>query len=170
MELTSAVPWVLGGTQQTWRNFFNGEVDDLRFYNDSLTTDEITAVFNDDVSSSIPAASKRQVIYDEGTDTTGLSISMDDNGFLQARIGDQGSGEYCFSESSIRDGSWHHVAVTFGDSPKVFKLYLDGELMNAPVIHAAGVISLHAEEPSLGAISGTSFFRITAHIKDFWMI
>ena len=52
------------------------KVDDLRFYNDSLTTDEITAVFNDDVSSSIPAASKRQVIYDEGTDTTGPIILL----------------------------------------------------------------------------------------------
>ena len=45
-----------------------------------------------------------------------------------------------------------------GDSPKAFKLYIDGAIQNQPVIHSSGTISLHLEEPSLGALVGTTSF------------
>ena len=63
-----------------------------------------------------------------------------------------------FRSKPIRDDKWHHLVVTFGDSPKSFKLYLDGLLQNDPVIHSSGLISMHLEEPSLGALTGTSAF------------
>ena len=102
-----------------------------------------------------------------GTQNTGLSIALDDQGIVQARIGDQGSVSTVFSENSIRDGAWHHLVVTFGDSPKAFKMYLNGQLMNQPVIHSSGVISLHLDDPSLGAISDTSLFPGYGFYKGF---
>ena len=167
LELSSAIPWVMGGNQVTWGDFFQGQIDDLRFYSSSLSPTEIMDIFNNDVSGSSPAARKNQVLYDEGTQNTGLSIALDDQGIVQARIGDQGSVSTVFSENSIRDGAWHHLVVTFGDSPKAFKMYLDGQLMNQPVIHSSGVISLHLDDPSLGAISGTSLFPGYGFYKGF---
>ena len=43
-------------------------------------------IFSDDVSGAIPAAKKSQIIYDEGTSTTGLTIAIDDDGLVRARI------------------------------------------------------------------------------------
>ena len=176
IELSSAIPWVMGGNQVTWGDFFQGQIDDLRFYSSSLSPTEIMDIFNNDVSGSSPAARKNQVLYDEGTQNTGLSIALDDQGIVQARIGDQGSVSTVFSENSIRDGAWHHLVVTFGDSPKAFKMYLDGQLMNQPVIHSSGVISLHLDDPSLGAISGSlpewfykGFLDDLEFMSEVWM-
>ena len=42
----------------------NGMVDDLRFYDSSLSESEISEIYNDDLTNVELAASKKQVIYD----------------------------------------------------------------------------------------------------------
>ena len=56
--------------------FFSGKVDDLRFYSTDLNDSEILAIYNDDVSTATSAATKTQIIYDEGTDSSGLTIAL----------------------------------------------------------------------------------------------
>ena len=72
------------------------------------------------------------------------------------------------SDVSIRDDQWHHLVVTFGDSPKSFKMYLDGILNGDPSIHSSGVISLHLEDPSLGAVNGSSLFPSYGNYRGFF--
>ena len=100
-------------------------VDDLRFYDSSLRESEISEIYNDDLTNVELAASKKQVIYDEGTDDSGLSIAIDEDGFVVARVAEGGSMSTLSSESPVRDNQWHHLVVTFGDLPKIMKMYLD---------------------------------------------
>ena len=168
LELASSLSWIVGGNKVTWGDFFGGQIDDLRFYTKSLSGTEVMEIFSDDVSGAIPAAKKSQIIYDEGTSTTGLTIAIDDDGLVRARISENGSMSSLVSDVSIRDDQWHHLVVTFGDSPKSFKMYLDGLLNGDPSIHSSGVISLHLEDPSLGAVNGSSLFPGYGNYRGFF--
>ena len=86
LELASSTAWTMGGSNVIWRDFFAGQVDDLRFYSTNLSDSDILAIYNDDLSTATTAASKAQIIYDEGTDASGLTISLDDNGFINGTI------------------------------------------------------------------------------------
>ena len=137
LELASSLSWIVGGNKVTWGDFFGGQIDDLRFYTKSLSGTEVMEIFSDDVSGAIPAAKKSQIIYDEGTSITGLTIAIDDDELVRARISENGSMSSLVSDVSIKDDQWHHLVVTFGDSPKSFKMYLDGMLNGDPFIHSS---------------------------------
>jgi hypothetical protein len=158
LDIASSIGWTVGGEDVIWRDFFNGKIDDLRFYSSSLSDSEIQGIFDDDLGGANLAASKTQIIYDEGTEISGLTIALDEEGVVKARVAESNSFSTVLSEQSIRDNNWHHLTVTFGDSPKSFKLYLNGLLQNEPVVHSTGLISMHIEEPSLGSATGTSSF------------
>ena len=136
LDIASSIGWTVGGEDVIWRDFFNGKIDDLRFYSSSLSDSEIQGIFNDDLSGVSLAASKTQVIYDEGTEVSGLTIALDEDGMVMARVAESNTFSTVLSEQSIRDDNWHHLTVTFGDSPKSFKLYLNGLLQNEPVVHS----------------------------------
>ena len=89
-----------------------------------MTSDEIQEMYNDDLSGVGLAGSKKQIVYDEGTDASGLTIAIDEDGYGVAKITEGGYTSTVFSEDPIRDGSWHHLVVTFGDLPNVFKMYV----------------------------------------------
>ena len=91
LDLASSILWNIGGNKVIWSDFFNGKIDDLRFYSSSLSDAEILSVFNDDLTGSPQAANKSQIIYDEGTDSSGLTIVLDENGLVKARIAEGGS-------------------------------------------------------------------------------
>ena len=116
LDLASSILWNIGGNKVIWSDFFNGKIDDLRFYSSSLSDAEILSVFNDDLTGSPQAANKSQIIYDEGTDSSGLTIVLDENGLVKARIAEGGSISTVESDVTVRDDNWHHLAVTFGDS------------------------------------------------------
>ena len=96
-------------------------------------------------------------------------MPLDENGLINARVTEAGSMSTVMTEQTVRDDAWHHMVVTFGDSPKAFKLYLDGVLQNQPVVHSSGMVSIHLEEPSLGSPVGTSAFPGMATTRGFWM-
>jgi hypothetical protein len=51
LNLLATETWEVGGTSRITRDYFNGLVDDLRFYNSALSDVEINATYNDDISS-----------------------------------------------------------------------------------------------------------------------
>ena len=83
---------------------------------------------------------------------------LEDN-LIKARAGENGSIAEVSSQLDVKDGNWHHAIITYGDSPKTLKLYLDGNLQGAPALLDYSMISLHPETPSFGAINGTSLFN-----------
>ena len=85
MDILSTEKWKLGGTNQVFSDFFDGMVDDLRFYETNLSDAEILAIAQDDLSSAVTAGYAKQVLYDEGTSSSGLTISLDD-GVVHAKI------------------------------------------------------------------------------------
>ena len=171
LEISSSVPWQIGGTSIIWQDYFKGLVDDLRFYDTSLTSDEIQEIYNDDLSGVGLAGSKKQIVYDEGTDASGLTIAIDEDGYGVAKISEGGYTSTVFSEDPIRDGNWHHLVVTFGDLPNVFKMYVDDSLQGSPVFHDTSFVSLHLESPALGALNGSSLFpgygSYRGHVDEF---
>ena len=93
-----------------------------------------------------------------------MSISLDD-GVLRAKIA-EGSGSVELTDTgAINDDQWHHVIVTFGDSPKTFKLYVDGVLKAGPVLLPESTVSLHQEVPSFGVSQGTSLYPGYGYFK-----
>ena len=138
LEISSSVPWQIGGTSIIWQDYFKGLVDDLRFYDTSLSSDDIQEIYNDDLSGVGLAGSKKQIVYDEGTDASGLTIAIDEDGYGVAKITEGGYTSTVFSEDPIRDGNWHHLVVTFGDLPNVFKMYIDDssrEVLSFMILH-----------------------------------
>ena len=116
-------------------------------------------IFSDDVSGAIPAA-KRARLFMMRNEYDCLTIAIDDDGLVRARISENGSMSSLVSDVSIRDDQWHHLVVTFGDSPKSFKMYLDGLLNGDPSIHSSGVISLHLEDPSSVQLTVLPYFPV----------
>ena len=79
----------IGGTNPVEDDYFNGRIDDLRFYNKALNAEEITNIANDDITSAVVAGYDNQIIYDEGTTASGFSIGLE-NGVLRARVTEGG--------------------------------------------------------------------------------
>ena len=157
INLLATETWKLGGTSAIEKDYFNGSVDDLRFYQSALNDAEMNATFNDDLTGAVPAGYANQTLYDEGTSLSGLGIALEGN-LIKARVGENGSLAEVSSSVNVKDDQWHHVIVTFGDSPKTLKLYLDGTLQGNPALLDYPMISLHAEMPTFGAVTGTSQF------------
>ena len=65
---------------------FFGKIDDLRFYNTALNENEMLTIYNDDVSGQPIVGSRKQVIFDEGTESNGLLL-VNDEGKIRASIG-----------------------------------------------------------------------------------
>ena len=110
--------WHLGGTSRIKRDYFTGQIDDLRFYGAALSQSEVNATFNDDVTASTPAGYLNQVLFDEGSSVSGLTIGLEGNN-LKAKVSEGGTHAEVSSTTNIRDGNWHHAIVTFGESPSL---------------------------------------------------
>ena len=80
----------MGGTSRISQDYFNGGIDDLRFYQSALSGSDINATFNDDLSGAIPAGYSNQMLYDEGTSNSGIGVVLEGN-TLKAKIGENGS-------------------------------------------------------------------------------
>ncbi|MBT5717319.1 MAG: LamG domain-containing protein, partial [Opitutae bacterium] len=157
LNLLASEPWEIGGTSRIARDYFNGQIDDLRFYSSALSDFEINATFNDDITSSVQAGYINQTIYDEGSLSSGFGIAIEGSS-LKAKVGENGSYAEVTSNVNVKDDQWHHALVTFGDSPKTLKLYLNGILQGEPALLDYPMVSLHPEIPSIGAPQGTSVF------------
>ncbi|MGY8714481.1 MAG: LamG-like jellyroll fold domain-containing protein, partial [Verrucomicrobiia bacterium] len=155
LNLLATETWEVGGTSGIYKDYFNGGIDDLRFYQTALSGSDINATFNDDLTGASLAGYLNQTLYDEGTSSSGLAIVLEGNS-LKAKIGENGSSAEVSSNINVKDDQWHHAVVTFGDSPKTFKLYLDGAMQGTPTLLGYPMISLHSEIPSFGAVSGSS--------------
>ena len=54
------------------------------------------------------------------------------------------------------DPGWHHLALSYGETPKSLKLYLDGSLVDDPVtLSGNGLIPAHSNVTSVGAPQGS---------------
>ena len=52
--------------------------------------------------------------------------------------------------------NWHHLAVSYGETTKALKLYLDGKLVDQPEISSGnGFVPIHQDVPSVGSPSGS---------------
>ena len=78
IDLLATEKWKIGGTNQVFSDYFDGKVDDLRFYGSDLNDTEVLAIYQDDIGGAAQAGYHQQILYDEGTSTSGLSISLDD--------------------------------------------------------------------------------------------
>ena len=105
LDIASAVGWTVGGEHVIWRDFFNGKMDDLGLFI-SLSDLEIQDIYNNDLNGTELAASKSQIIYDEGTEVSGLTIALDEDGLVKARIAESNSFSTVFqrNRSGIRIG------------------------------------------------------------------
>jgi hypothetical protein len=164
VDLLATEKWKLGGTNQVFSDYFDGKVDDMRFYASDLNDSEILAIFQDDLSGAAQAGYQQQILYDEGTSTSGLSISLD-SGVLRTKISEGSGTVELVDVGSINDDKWHHVIVTFGDSPKTFKLYVDGLLKAGPSLLTESTVSLHQEVPSFGVTQGSSQYPGYGYFK-----
>ena len=90
IDLLATEKWKIGGTNQVFSDYFDGKVDDLRFYGSDLNDTEVLAIYQDDIGGAAQAGYHQQILYDEGTSTSGLSISLDDGVLRKDR---RGSGE-----------------------------------------------------------------------------
>ena len=157
LNLLASETWEVGGTSRISQDYFNGAIDDLRFYKSALSDSDINATFNDDLSGAVPAGYSNQMLYDEGTSNSGIGVVLEGN-TLKAKIGENGSFAEVSSNVNVKDDQWHHAIITFGDSPKTLKLYLDGILQGTPTLLDYSMVSLHAEPPSFGSTSGSSVY------------
>ena len=166
LNLLATETWEVGGTSRITRDYFNGLVDDLRFYNSALSDFEINATYNDDITSSVQAGYLNQTLYDEGSLSSGFGIALEGN-TLRAKVGENGSYAEVSSNVNVKDGQWHHAIVTFGDSPKTLKLYLDGIIQGGHALLDYPMVALHPEVPSVGAPKGTSVFSGFGNYQGF---
>ena len=157
LNLLANEMWEVGGTSRIAKNYFNGQIDDLRFYQSALIDSEIAGIYNDDITGAAQAGYINQTLYDEGSASSGLGIVLEGNS-LKAKVGENGSVAEVSSTIDIKDDQWHHAIVTYGDSPKTLKLYLDGNLQGTPALLEYPMVSLHPEIPSFGSMNGTSLF------------
>ena len=111
----------------------------------------------DDLSGSYPAGYTNQVLYDEGSSSSGLGIVLEADQ-LRAKVGESGSFAEVASAQSVKDSKWHHVVVSFGDSPRTLTLYVDGVQQGESAILEYSTISLHPETPSFGMTQGSNVF------------
>ena len=137
VDLTLADKWLLGGTNPVEGDFFKGGIDDLRFYSKALSGSEIAAISLDDLTGADIAGYSNQIIYDEGSEISGLTLALED-GVLNAKVSQKGSSVELSSGSPIPADEWQHIAVSYGESPKSLKLFLNGQLVDGPEILNGG--------------------------------
>ena len=160
-----------GGGGSIFNDFLNGESDDLRIYNVALTDDDVAAIYNSGMGDvNVPqAAYVSQMIFDEGDSINGLGVKFD-NGILSATIQAGANNLEASHTSSLADDNWHHAAVTFGDSPKAFKLYVDGQQSGSSQLFSSATLPSHSEGPSLGKINGNGCLPPGPVIsREYWM-
>ena len=56
--------WMVGGSNPISRDYFDGKIDDLRFYNTALLDIDINDTYNDDITGTLPAGYVNQILYD----------------------------------------------------------------------------------------------------------
>ncbi|MDA0343881.1 MAG: hypothetical protein O3B07_06795, partial [Verrucomicrobia bacterium] len=84
-DLSDHLYWTLGGEHPIEKDYFYGKMDDLRFYANSLSEDQMLAISNDDITGQPTVGFRKQVIYDEGSATNGFSL-VNDEGTLRALV------------------------------------------------------------------------------------
>ncbi|MGA1101733.1 MAG: LamG-like jellyroll fold domain-containing protein, partial [Opitutales bacterium] len=83
--LSDHLYWTLGGEHPIEKDYFYGKMDDLRFYANSLSEDQMLAISNDDITGKSTVGFRKQVIYDEGSATNGFTL-VNDEGTLRALV------------------------------------------------------------------------------------
>ena len=155
-HLLATEEWRLGGTNPVDDDFFNGKIDDLRFYGKALSEEEISQIVADDLSSAVVAGYDNQVLYDEGSSDSGFAVGLE-HGVVKARVSEAGETIEVKSSSALSEDQWQHLVVSFGESPKSFSLYLNGTLQSGPVyLQTSSTISGQNDKPLIGKIEGTS--------------
>ena len=155
-----------GGGGTIFNDYLAGETDDIRIYDVALTDGDVASIYNSGLGdmNGPAAAVVSQMIYDEGDSTNGLGIKFD-NGILSAKIQAGGNQLEQTHVIGLADDQWHHVAVTFGDSPKAFKLYVDGYLSGNSQLFASEALPAHDEDPALGKIIGSAVYSGLGNFK-----
>ncbi|RAU20407.1 hypothetical protein CU669_18670 [Paramagnetospirillum kuznetsovii] len=102
-------------------------------------------------------------IFTVGSDPdTSATLNLCAGGLLQVRIG-TGTEEYNLWETTavIADGQWHHVAYSYSyddiDSLPTIRVFIDGELATAPVVHTSGNAPPRLQLAAASATFGTDF-------------
>ena len=72
VNLLASELWNIGGSSKISKDFFTGQMDDLRFYNVALSESDINATYLDDLTGTQPAGYENQTLYDEGSAASGL--------------------------------------------------------------------------------------------------
>ena len=158
LHLLSTEKWLLGGTNPVEDDYFNGKLDDVRFYQKALTAEEIVTIANDDITNSVIAGYDNQIIYDEGSSDSGFSIGLE-HGILKARVVEGGETIEVKSDTKISGEEWSHLLVSFGESPKSFNLFLNGNLEDGPILlNSSSTISGQTQKPRIGNMEATSAF------------
>ena len=62
----------IGGTNQVFSDYFDGKVDDLRFYGSDLNDAEVLAIYQDDIGGAAQAGYHQQILLQDFS--SGLSI------------------------------------------------------------------------------------------------
>ena len=156
--MLSTEKWLLGGTNPVEDDYFNGKLDDVRFYQKALTAEEIVTIANDDITNSVIAGYDNQIIYDEGSSDSGFSIGLE-HGILKARVVEGGETIEVKSDTKISGEEWSHLLVSFGESPKSFNLFLNGNLEDGPILlNSSSTISGQTQKPRIGNMEATSAF------------
>ncbi len=73
-----------------------------------------------------------QILYEEGAGSHGMALVID-NGVLKGGVAASGH-ERMLTDSTaadLADGDWHHLALTYGDTAKWIRLYVDGAEVDA---------------------------------------
>ncbi|MBT7650562.1 MAG: hypothetical protein HN553_06280, partial [Opitutae bacterium] len=164
VNLLASEAWNIGGSSKISKDFFTGQIDDLRFYNVALSESDINATYLDDLTGTQPAGYENQTLYDEGSEVSGLGIVLEGNQ-LKAKVAENGSLAEVSSDLNLRDDQWHHAVVSFGDSPRTLKLYLDGAQQGEAAILDYSTVSLHPDAPSFGRRIGTNVYSDFGNYK-----
>ena len=156
LHFLSTNKWLLGGTNAVDNDYFKGKIDDIRFYQKALAEDEMMAIANDDLTSAVIAGYANQVLYDEGTSSSGLSVGIK-GGIIQAMVSEGGEIASVESGNEMSSEEWNHFAVSFGESPKSFSLYINGILDDGPtLLESTATISGTTDKAYVGKREGTS--------------
>ncbi|MDA8823656.1 LamG domain-containing protein, partial [Opitutales bacterium] len=164
VNLLASEAWNIGGSSKISKDFFTGQIDDLRFYNVALSESDINATYLDDLTGTQPAGYENQTLYDEGSAVSGLGIVLEGNQ-LKAKVAENGSFAEVSSDLNLRDDQWHHAVVSFGDSPRTLKLYLNGAQQGEAAILDYSTVSLHPVAPSFGRTIGTNVYSDFGNYK-----
>ena len=104
-----------------------------------------------------PAKAELQCIASEG-ENYGFNVEADGNlGFYIHN--DQGATSTATEGVNIKDGFWHHVAVTFDTSDMVVNMYLEGELVSTTTLAGGAIDWATASDFTVGSQAGVNFLQ-----------